>query len=914
MTKLPRSMLAITVCLLTLPVRAADLEPVPFQQFELNNGLDVIVSEDRTVPLVAVVVLYHVGSRHETSGQSGFAHLFEHLMFQGSENFQGEYFEPLREVGASNVGGFTTKDFTAYHQIVPTTGIETALWMESDRMGHLTGAITQELLDEQRSVVRNEKLGADGAPLGTLEARAMRALVPASHPYSWGTLGSMRDLDAANLDQVRSWFDGYYGAANASIVIVGDVTADSARALVERYFGDIRPGPPIASLDTWVASPGRTVRDHSFDHVQHPVIARWWIVPAWASPESTLFELARETLAEGKNSRLNAELIERRKLATRVEVTLRGRELLSEFRLQVTAAPGVEADELSAAIDGTLAAFYAEGPTPQELERAKASLGVAIVNGREDLFERSLELAQGQVLARDPARVSKRHNWAQSATAGDVREAVQRWLDAPHYQLTATPFPSYQPAGTGVDRSSLPTVRPRTEPSFPAPQTFTLANGIEVVLVERPAVPLFRIGAQFGGGAASEGQESPGIAGFTLDMLDEGSDAMSAADIVDAIGQLGGTLATAVNDDAVSIDLTVLSGNTEPAVALFADMIRNPSFREDDIDRVRGLRLGQLTVAKADQIESLRYYLPVVFYGRDHPYGRKLLGLGTVQAIESVEREQLVSYHAQWITPTNTTLFVLGDTTRDHLEPLLEDAFGSWKTTGVAGTLANARIPPAAPRVVLVDMPHAPQTVIVAGRVLGDLARDEGAPLFVFNDLIGGQFVSRLNLNLREDKGWSYGCISMTMPARDSSLWFAFTAVQADKSLPSIEEIVKEFEEAVTTRPITATEVSTSTDTWSAQVLFRLQNSRNLLDDLLENRRLGRDDRYNQRFADRIASLTLEQVQNVAASVLAGDELSWLIVGDLQSIETGIRELDLGPIEVWPSLEHGLQTSVPLPK
>ncbi len=907
MTKLAPSMLAITVFLLAPPVCAADLEPVPFQQFELNNGLKVIVSEDRTVPLVAVVVLYHVGSRHEESGQSGFAHLFEHLMFQGSENFQGEYFEPLREVGASNVNGFTTKDFTAYHQIVPTSGLETALWMESDRMGHLTGAITQELLDEQRGVVRNEKLGVDSAPLGTLEGRAMRALVPASHPYSWGTLGSMRDLAAADLDQVHSWFNRYYGAANASIVIVGDVTAENARALVEKYFGDIRPGPPIASLGAWIASPERTIRDHAFDHVQQPVIARWWIVPAWASQESALFELAREILAQGKNSRLNAELIERRKLATSAEVTHRGRELLSEFRLQVTAAPGVEADELSAALDETLAAFFADGPTPRELERAKARLGVAIVNGREDLLDRSLELAQGQVLARDPARVSKRHNWAQSATVGDIREVVQRWLDAPHYQLTATPFPSYQASGTGVDRSSLPAVRPTTELDFPAPQTFTLTNGIEVVLVERPAVPLFRIGAQFDGGAASGGPESPGLAGFTLDMLDEGSDVMSAEDIADAIGQLGGTLATAVNDDAVSVDLTVLSGNTEPAVALFADMVRNPSFREDDIARVRGLRLGQLAVAKADQIESLRYYLPVVFYGRDHPYGQKLLGLGTAGAIESIEREQLVSYHAQWITPTNVTLFVVGDASRDGVEPLLEDAFGSWNATGVASTHSDARTPPTAPGVVLVDMPHASQTVIVAGRVLGDLPIEEHPSLFVFNDLISGQFMSRLNLNLREEKGWSYGCRSMVMPARGSSLWFVFTAVQSDKSVQSIEEIVKELGEALTTRPITGAEVATSRDTWSAQVLSRLQNSRNLLDDLLENRRLGRDDRYNQWFADRIGTLTREQVQGTAARVLARNELSWLIVGDLQSIETEIRELDLGPIEVWPSLEHGLQ-------
>ena len=907
MMKFAQRMLAITVFLSALGAYAADLEPVPFEQFELNNGLKVIVSEDRTVPLVSVIVLYHVGSRHEGPGQSGFAHLFEHLMFQGSENFQGEYFEPLRAVGAANVGGFTGKDFTVYHQVVPTSGIETVLWMESDRMGHLAGAITQELLDEQRGVVRNEKLGVDSAPLGTLDARAMRALVPPSHPYSWTTLGSMQDLDAASLDQVHNWFNEYYGAANASIVIVGDVTAENARALVEKYFGDIRPGPPMASLGTWIATPERTIHDRSFDRVQHPVIARWWIVPAWASRESALLELARKLLAGDKSSRLNAELIERRKLATSAEVSLRGRELLSEFRLQVTAAPGVEADELSSALDETLAAFFEDGPTRRQLERAKTSLGVDIVNRREDLFERSLELAQGQLLARDAARISKRHNWAQSASAGDVREVARRWLDTPYYQLTATPFPGYRASGTGVDRSSLPAAGPRTEPKFPAPQSFKLTNGIEVVLVERPSVPIFRIGAQFAGGASSDGSEFPGLAGFTLDMLDEGSGAMSAADMVDAIGQLGGTLTTAVNEDAASVDLSVLSGNTERAIALFADMIRNPSFRADDIGRVRGQRLGQLAAAKADQFESLRYYVPVVFYGTENPYGRTLLGLGTEQAIDSIERKQLVSYHAKWITPNNVTLFVVGDAVRDRLEPLLEDAFGAWKTTGVAGTLTDARSQPAVARVVLVNMPHAPQTMIVAGRVLDELPEDEDASIFVFNDLIAGQFMSRLNLNLREEKGWSYGSISVIMPARDSGLWIALAAVQADKSVSSIEEIVKEFHEVATTRPLTVDEVATSVDTWSAQMLSRLQNSRNLLDDLLENRRLGRDDRYNQWFANRIHALTREKVQSTAMSLLADEKLSWLIIGDLQSIETEIRALDLGPIEVWPSLDHGLQ-------
>ncbi len=883
-----------------------DLEVhIPYEKFELDNGLRVIVHEDRKAPIVSVGVWYHVGSKDEPAGKTGFAHLFEHLMFNGSENYNDEFFKPFDAVGATSMNGTTWFDRTNYFENVPTPALEMALWMESDRMGHLLGAVTQEKLDNQIGVVQNEKRQGDNAPYGLVEYRQLEGLFPVGHPYRHSTIGSLEDLQAASLDDVKDWFRQYYGATNTVIVLAGDIDADTARPMMEKYFGDIGAGPALKQHRAWVPTRVNNTVEEMVDLKAPQVrIYRNWAVAPRTDLDASELVLAADVLGGGKNSRLYQSLVYNNQLAVSVEASMQPFELASMFEVQVTLKPGVDEAEAMRLIDEVMDTYLAEGPTAAELKRVKTSIIASQVRGLEQVGGfggKGTALAQSELYARNPNFYSEAVDHLNSASSAQVLEASQKWLSQGYYQLTVRPAPEYA-TSEGVDRSAgLPTVGDLPDLAFPAIEEATLANGMRVVVANRPTVPVVTMAMQFDAGYAADAGRPLGTASFALAMMDEGTASRNALEISAEAEGLGATLSTGSNLDMSTVSLSALKPNLDASLALAADVVRNPAFEQDEIDRLKPRWIQSIAQEKAQPVQLALRTLPAILYGEGHSYSVPYTGSGTVKDVEGMSRDDLVAFHTDWIRPDNATIFMVGDITLAEATAALGRTFGDWQAPATpvpAKNIGEAALPDGA-RVIIVDKPGSPQSLILAGH----LFPSSGDPAFqtqeMANDILGGEFTSRVNMNLREDKGWAYGAYTFTTGARGQRMWLVYAPVQTDKTRESVAELGKEFTAYLGARPATQDELSIFVAKRINSLPGQFETASSVLGSMLSNNRFGRDNGYVPSLKGQFQSLDIEEIKAQAQADIQPERLTWLIVGDRAVIEPGIRELNLGPIEVW---------------
>ncbi|MEE4162193.1 MAG: pitrilysin family protein [Woeseiaceae bacterium] len=898
-----KRLLAPLLVLFTLPALAASTVDIPFERFMLDNGLRVIVHEDRKAPIVAVGVWYHVGSKDEKPGKTGFAHLFEHLMFNGSENYDDEYFKPFEEVGATGMNGTTWFDRTNYFQNVPTPALEMALWMESDRMGHLLGAVTQEKLDNQRGVVQNEKRQGDNQPYGLVEYHELEGLFPEGHPYRWSTIGSLEDLDAASLEDVKEWFRENYGAANTVLVLAGDIDAAEARPLVEKYFGNIEAGPPLAKRMAYVPEKSTITREQLYDRVPQARVYRSWVVPGRTTETRAELDLAASVLGSGKNSRLYKALVYDARVATSVSASVEAHELASIFRITATLQPGGNAAEVSRMIDEVLADFLAGGPGKEELERAKTKINAGFIRGVEQVggfSGKASALAQGELYAGDPGFYRTRLGWLNDADAADVQGAAATWLGKAYHQIDVLPYPQYTTTGVDADRSALPVVRNTPDLVFPEIQRDELRNGIEIVLAERSTVPVVNIAMQFDAGFAADAGGTLGTANFTLAMMDEGTKERSALEISAESESLGAQIGTGSNLDTSTVSLSAIRDQLEPSLALYADVVRNPAFAQDEMDRLRQRLLAQIEQEKNQPVGVALRTLPPIMYGDDHAYGIPFTGSGTSESVASLTRDDLVGFHQTWLRPDNATIFVVGDVTMDEIKPMLEKQFGNWKTPRTPLPTKNiaAVERPEAPTVYLVDKPGAPQSLILAGHVAPPEGVDNNLAIQTMNDVIGGQFTARVNMNLREDKGWAYGAYTLIYPARGQRPFMVYAPVQTDRTVDSIEELMLELNGFLDDRPATADELDRNVKNSVRSLPGQFETGGAVLGALMSNARFGRPDDYVTTLKEEYEGLGVDDLNEAASDVIHPQSLTWMIVGDLEEIEQSIRDMNLGEVKV----------------
>ena len=891
----------LLLCALPLSALAQSAQiDIPFQKFVLDNGLRLIVHEDHKAPLVAVSVWYNVGSKDEPEGKTGFAHLFEHLMFNGSENYNDEYFEPFHRVGATDMNGTTWLDRTNYFETVPTPALDMALWMESDRMGHLLGVIDQARLDEQRGVVQNEKRQGDNQPYGKARYRINEGLYPVGHPYRHSTIGSMDDLNAASLQDVKDWFNKYYGAANAVLVLAGDITPEQALAKVKKYFGDIEAGPALNRINRWVPTRDHDSAEQMFDQVPQARIYRNWSVPGRNEKASALLSLAAAILGQGKNSRLYQALVYQNQWASEAEAYMNPHLLDSKFQMEITVKQGVDEKKVEREMLRVMDTFLQQPPSADELQRARAGILSKTIRGLEKVggFRgKAVTLAKGELYANDAAFYKKYLGWIENATAADVQQAAQQWLAKGAYQLTVLPEGKHKVAKSSVDRSKgLPAVGDMPDLKLPKLQRARLDNGIEIVLAATHTVPVVNIAMQFDAGFAADSSGfKPGTAAYTLSMLDEGTKTKNALQISAELEKLGAKLNTESTLDTSSVTLSALKSNLAPSLALFSDVILNPAFSDEEIERLRGQWLAKIKLEKSRPRQLAFRLLPAVLYGKGHAYGIPFTGSGTAAGIKSLTRQDLQKFYQSWLRADNATLLITGDTTLEAIQPLLNRSFGQWKKPALKMPQKNIRkVGDQAQKLIIIDKPGAEQSLILAGELAPGSGSPDNIAIEGMNDILGGSFTARINMNLREDKHWAYGAFSFLKEARGQRPFMLYAPVQTDKTGASIAELQKEVTQFIGDKPATAAELKKMVQNNVNKLPGAYETSRDVLEGLQQNRRFNRPDDYIPRLVSQYRGLTLAQIQQQAKKIVRPKNLVWMVVGDKKKILPQLNKLELG--------------------
>ncbi|HEU5285866.1 MAG TPA: pitrilysin family protein, partial [Sphingomicrobium sp.] len=773
----PAPVAELTVAPAPAPVPAlVEQVAIPHQMFRLANGLTVLVHEDRKAPVVAVSTWYNVGSKDEPEGKTGFAHLFEHLMFNGSENLPGDYFEYLQQIGATDYNGTTHFDRTNYFQTVPTGALERALFMESDRMGYLLGAVTQAKLDNQRGVVQNEKRQNDNQPGGLVFYEILNNLFPEGHPYRHSPIGSMADLDAASLADVKSWFRDNYGPNNAVLVLAGDVDADSARPLVEKYFGEIGQGPVNVPADAGVpvlAAPKSIVMK---DRVAAVSVQRYWPMPGILDRQLVALDIAGSVLGGLASSRLDNILVRDEKVAVGVTAGNIPFQRVGIFTATATVKPGVDPALVERRLDELITQFIAQGPSDDEVRRAATSEVAQRIRGLEQVGGfggKAVALAEGQIYAGDSEFYRKTLATYASITPDEVRAAMNEWLTRPSLTIRLEPGdrPAYQEAkavalagkkGDGkvtVSRKrEVPALGPMAPLDFPEVSHVTLANGVKVHYAQRTAVPVTGLALSFNAGYSADAPDSRGLQNLTVGLLDEGTTTRSSQQIAEEQERLGAQIGAGGSADRSTVGMSALSANLGPSLDLLADIVRNPAFAEPELNRVRAQTLTAIAQQLKDPNGMASRALPALLYGPAHPYATT--AAGDPAAVARFTRADLVGFQQRWLRPDNLQIFVVSDRPLAEIQAELDRRFGQWAAPDVPrGTKQFGAAParPESPKIFLIDRPQSPQSVILGGQVTPVDPRSDVTGLTSANDVIGGNFLARINMNLRETKGWSYG-------------------------------------------------------------------------------------------------------------------------------------------------------------
>ncbi len=900
---------------------------IPCEKFTLPNGLTVLVHTDRKAPIVGVTLYYRVGSKHEPKGRTGFAHLFEHLMFGGSENVPN-FDIPLEGAGSTPTNGSTNSDRTNYVETVPKGATDLALMMESDRMGHLLGAVTQDKLDKQRGVVQNEKRQGDNEPYALTEYAMNEGLFPVGHPYRHATIGSMADLDAASLSDVRGWFTGNYAPNNVVLVLSGDIDTATARPMVEKWFGSIPRGPEVRMVEAGPVTLPAPVKREMADQVPLTRTYRVWSGPGMNDPDATALDLGMKVLGGLASSRLDNALVRGKGLAVSVSANVFQMEQTSYLFVQMDIKPGVDRAVAEAALDAEIDKLVKDGPTEDELRRAATSAVSGQIFALEQVggfSGKGAQLAEGQLYSNDPHQFKKDLTRIATLKPAEVQAALQRWLSRPVYALTVVPGKrtesgdtmggwgdeatskpprpdAKKPApklATGPKRE-FPPVAPVGDLDFPKVERATLSNGIPVVLARRRGVPTVLVNLTFDAGYAADSQDTPGTQSLLLDVLDEGTESRDATRIAEDQERLGARIGTGTGIDSSTVTLAALSPNLAPSLDLLADVVRNPAFREADVERTRDQHLAGIAQSNASPSALANRSINPILFGPAHPYGQPGDGLGDVKSVSALTPDALRSVKDKWLRPDNLVITVVGDVSLDALLPMLEASFGNWQAPASPRAVKSldAAIPAPRPRIVLIDRPGSPQSVIVAGRVLPFTGRQQGLePLELANEVLGNNFLSRLNLDLREDKGWSYGVRSQIRSPKGPRSLVVTAPVQSDKTGAAITAIRGQMAGFPNKRGVDKIEYNRATDGNIRGLPNRYETNGQVLGALVNNQQLGRPDDYQATLPSRYRAIEAKAMDQAAKEHLQPDGLVFIVVGDRKVVEPQLKGLGL-PVEI----------------
>ena len=916
-------------------IKAVD---IPYETFTMENGLRVIVHTDRKAPIVAVSVWYGVGSKHEPKGKTGFAHLFEHLMFNGSENAPVDIFKPLQEVGATDVNGTTWFDRTNYFETVPTGALDLALFLESDRMGHLLGAVTQKKLDIQRGVVQNEKRQGDNNPYGLTEYEQLENLYPSGHPYHHSTIGSMKDLDSASLEDVKKWFSDNYGPNNSIIVLAGDIDLATAKTKMAKWFGDIERGPEITQVAAPVPTLDAPISKVIKDQVASTRIYRMWAVPGLNDPDYVPLAMAGTVLGGLSSSRLDNSMVRKDPVAVAVSAYAQIFAQGGQFVAYADVKKGVEPATVAAKLDEQIAKFLKEGPTEDELQRAVTRFAAGQIRGLESVggfSGKAPTLAKGLLYSGNIEKYKVDLTRAATTTPEQVRAAAQKWLSRPVFSLVVEPGerteggedrggfvvapsgsegastagpsqPAYyfgqaeQPADMPIangfaDRTKFPEVGALTGLDFPDIQRTKLRNGIEVVFARRTSVPTVQVSVSFDVGYAADPKDALGTQSFMLAMMDEGTTSLNSTQLAEAQERYGANISSGANGDETIFSLSALTANLKASIGLLADVVRNPAFDGKEMERGRALQLNRISKeSKRPFSIATRVLMPELF-GAEHPYGIPPSGTGDSEVVERLNRDNLAAFHSNWIRPDNARIFVVGDTSLKKVTRILNKSFGKWKAPKTALPKKNfdVALPVQTSKIMLIDRPKSPQSVIVGGRVLPLKGSDDLLNLRAGNDVLGGNFLSRMNTNLRETKNWSYGVGSQVSSGKEQISFLMYAPVQADRTGDSIVEMLKDTKTFLNDKGVTPEELARTVNGSVRELPGSFETSGDVMGGLRSIVKFGRPDDYYEKLPEKYQAMTRQEIDAASREVLKTDDLLFVVVGDAKTVKPQLEKTGL---------------------
>ena len=885
---------------------SAAIPKVEFERYSLPNGLDVILHVDRKLPIVHVNQWYHVGSKNERTGRTGFAHLFEHEMFQGSKNVPGEYFDAVEKAGANlqegGVNGTTSNDRTNYFATVPSGSLEYLLWVEADRLATLPEAMSQEKLDEQRAVVRNERRqGLENTPYGRFFTLILENLHPAGHPYSWSVIGSHEDLMAASLEDVREFFRRYYTPNNLTLTIAGDFDPAEAKALVAKYFGGLQAGPALDRPQRYMPVLDGEKLIEVMDRVPQERTYFAWPTPAYFDKGDADLDLASLILTDGLSSRLNKNLVYDKQLASNVTSFNNGMEISGFFVVNATARPGASLADIEKTVTEEIARLAKSGPTAEEVDRAKTKWEYNFVTGLERIggFGGKADLlGQYNTFLGDPNKFDADVQRYRGATAASIKEAVSKYLDTRNRLLVRFhPEVSARAAADTLDRSKAPSIAADRRFVTPEVKTERLPNGMSVYVVERHDLPKVAVSFATKAGTITDPSGKEGVAHLAVTAIDMGTATRKALEIEDALGDLGTELGGFAAREYASLNFEVLERNLAPALNIVADVIRNPQYPAEEVDREKKRHLDALGQQNNNPNNVATRVRAMLAFGADHPYGRASQGLPS--SVAKIERADLAAYHQRYWKPGTSTVVFVGDITMAKAMKLAGEAFGSW----AAGTAPAVTIPaprPAQPgRIYLVDRQDAAQTVV--SQILpGPKRMVDDYYAFRLVDAVwgGGGFGTRLNLNLREDKGYSYGVFSNMANYNDFGMWWSNGGVQTDKTKESVVEFAKEMTNLAGAKPITQAELTTAQQGRVRGYSQQFESLSRVSGQIATLWVQGLPMTELQNEVDATGAATMADVMAASKKYVNPDKMSLLLVGDLAKVEPGIRSLNLGEIVV----------------
>jgi zinc protease len=897
--------------LATLSTRAAEpkIPELPVEAYKLPNGLKVILSRDPTVPRVTVTVAYHVGSKNERAGRTGFAHFFEHMMFRGTKNVPN-YDIPLKETGAQS-NAFTSEDMTVYFETVPSNYLERALYLEAERLAFLPSALNQEKFDTEREVVKNERRQSmENVPYGLAEETLLANVFPEGHPYSWSVIGSMRDLDSASLKDLKRFFGEFYHPGNATLCLVGDFDPQEAKAWIQKYFGPLASGPAVKPVEAPPAPPVSKQIEQA-DKVQLPRVYWTWPTVRDDDPDAAALDILSIILAGGDASRLHKALVLDARVASEVDASSNTHEIAGEFTIDATAAPDHKISEIEPILKKQIEEVRSAPPTDKELQRALARLEKSMYTRLTPPLGRAVTLALGFAQHDDPNYYRRDFARYFKVTLADIQRVAKKYLTPEKVVLVVRPtkpdeaespavLAGPKPGGAAepaiADRTSAPGPDWSQMPVPSQPRPFhappihrrKLSNGVEVWMSPWKTLPIVSAHLLMPVGTGDDPAGKSGLATLTGSLLDKGTQDKTATELAEAFELLGVTPRVGTGPDTTSVGLSVVAHNFAPALKLVGEMLTSPRFDPKDVDRERQLQLADLLQGPDDPHWIARRAFRALLYGPDHPYGNP--SEGYTETVKGLTLEDIKSFHDK-LAANQSVLIVVGDIEPDATVQAIEEALGVWKTKGPTPEDRPAPKVQAEPDVVfLADKPGAVQSVLDVGRIWVDRDDPRYFATVIGNRILGGDFLSRLNQNLREEHGYSYGAGSHFNFRRKGSVWAVSSAVRADATAPALKEVMNELDGLTKKRPFTAEEIATARDAEARSFPESFESPADIAG-LLEEMALHHlPADYLDTYLDKLQATTEDQVRQAMAEVVDRSVRTTLVVGDRKTVEPQLKE------------------------